>query len=49
VIRASTNNQAQSLSSKLDMEIHGTQLDIQLTKMLVEGMWWDLETKIGGR
>jgi hypothetical protein len=41
VIRASANNQAQSLSNKFNVEIHGTQLVIQVTKM-----WWDLETKL---
>jgi uncharacterized protein YunC (DUF1805 family) len=46
VIQASTNKQAQSLCSELNMEIQETQLDIQVTKMLVEGTQWELKTKL---
>jgi hypothetical protein len=43
---ASVDQQTRSLRKDLQGEIQGTQLDIQATKMLVEGTWWEFETKL---
>jgi hypothetical protein len=44
-ILASVDQWTHTLCNKLDSEIQGTQLDIQVTKMVAEGTCWEPKTK----